>query len=47
MGRVMRDRVRVMRDRVRVMRDRGEGPGPLRCQTQKASFSLVTHLSLW
>ena len=26
----------VMRDRVRVMRDRGEGPGPLRCQTQKS-----------
>lgn len=26
----------VMRDRVRGMRDRGEGPGPLRCQTQKS-----------
>ena len=36
----------VARDRGRDMRDRGEGPRPLRCQTQKSVHLLVTHLSL-
>ena len=35
----------VMRDHGRDMRDRGEGPRPLRCQTQKSVHLLVTHLS--